>query len=114
MTPLFVQISKTRNPPLILGGGGGGGGEETMSPKNLFTNLNTDSLGLSHAKVDTVIFTIYNKIRESLWRKTVVIHAEDTDIYVQVAYLWGTSYQEKEKYVGTWTLFITAIPDVVI
>ena len=66
MTPLFVQISKTRNPPLILGGGGGGGGEETMSPKNLFTNLNTDSLGLSHAKVDTVIFTIYNKILESL------------------------------------------------
>ena len=112
MTPLFVQISKTRNPPLILGGGGGR--EETMSPKNLFTNLNTDSLGLSHAKVDTVFFTIYNKIRESLWRKTVVIHAEDTDIYVQVAYLWGTSYQEKEKYVGTWTLFITAIPDVVI
>ena len=58
-----------------------------MSPKNLFTNLNIDSLGLSHAKVDTVIFTIYNKIRESVWRKYVVIHTEDTDIYVQVAYV---------------------------
>ena len=29
MTPLFVQISKTRNPPLILGG------EETMSSQIL-------------------------------------------------------------------------------
>ena len=30
LTTLFVQISKTRYPTLILGGGGWGGGEETI------------------------------------------------------------------------------------
>ena len=57
------------------------------SPKNLFTVLNIDEFGLNHVEADEVIFTIYNKIRENGWKGTVVIDVEDTDIYVQAAYV---------------------------
>ena len=57
------------------------------SPKNLFTGLNIDEFGLNHVEADEVIFTIYNKIRENGWKGTVVIDVEDTDIYVQAAYV---------------------------
>ena len=42
---------------------------------------------MNHAEADTAIFTIYNKIRENGWRGTVIIDAEDSDIYVQAAYV---------------------------
>ena len=38
-------------------------------------------------EADTAIFTIYSKIRKNEWKGTVVISAEDTDLYVQAAYV---------------------------
>ena len=58
-----------------------------LSAKNLFIGINIDEIGLNHVEADTAIFTIYNKIRESGWKGTVVFDAEDTDIYVQAAYV---------------------------
>ena len=58
-----------------------------LSAKNLFTSLNIDDYALSHAEADTALFTIYNKLRENGCAGTVVIDAEDTDIYVQAAYV---------------------------
>ena len=57
------------------------------SAKNLFTCLNIDEFGLNLAEEDTAIFTINSKIRENGWKKTVVIDAEDTSIYVLGAYV---------------------------
>ena len=51
-----------------------------LSAKNLFT-------GLNHVEADTVIFSICNKIHENWWKGTVVIDAEDTDTYIQAAYV---------------------------
>ena len=58
-----------------------------LSAKNLFTSLNIDDYGLSHAEADTALFMIYNKLCENGWTGTFVIDAEDTDIYVQAAYV---------------------------
>ena len=69
--------------------------------------------------VDTVMFTIYYKIRENRWRGTIVIDAEDTDIYVQAAYVSQNVsgkllIKKKNIYVGSRTLFTTVMPDVII
>ena len=59
------------------------------------------------------------KIRENRWRGAVVIDAEDTDIYVQAAYVSQNVSGEllikkKNIYVGSRTLFTTVMPDVII
>ena len=58
-----------------------------ISAKNLFKSLSIDEFGLNYAEADTTIFTICNKIRENGLRGTVVISGENTDIYVQAAYV---------------------------
>ena len=58
-----------------------------LSAKSLFTGLNIHEFDLNHTEVDTAIFTIYNKIRENGGRENVAIHAKDTNIYVQGAYV---------------------------
>ena len=58
-----------------------------LSAKNLFTGINIDEFGLKHVEADTVIFSICNKIHENWWKGTVVIDAEDTDTYIQAAYV---------------------------
>ena len=58
-----------------------------LSAKNLFTGINIDEFGLNHVEADTVIFSICNKIHENWWKGTVVIDAEDTDTYIQAAYV---------------------------
>ena len=66
-----------------------------LSAKSLFTGLNIHEFDLNRAKADTVIFTIYNKIRENGARGNVAIHAKDTDIYIQAAYV-----SRKERSLG--------------
>ena len=56
--PLFVEISKTRTPPLILGGGGGG--EETMLRAMTATQL--QALGW-------LFLPIMIQFSECQWRK---------------------------------------------
>ena len=90
-----------------------------LSAKNLFSGLNIDKFCLNHVKADTAIFTIYNKISENGWKGTVVIDAEDTDIYVQVAYvpqkLSGERLIKKKNiYVESRALFTTAMAHVII
>ena len=58
-----------------------------LSAKNLFTGINIDEFGFKHVKSDTAIFAIYNNILSIEWKGTVAIGAEDTNIYVQEAYV---------------------------
>ena len=74
---------------------------------------------MNHVEADTAIFTIYNKIYKNKWKGTIVIDAEDTDIYVQVVYVQQKVSGEllikkKSIYVDSWTLFITALVHVII
>ncbi len=41
----------------------------------------------THCEADTAIFTIYNAIRGSGYLEPVIIDTEDTDNYVQAAYV---------------------------
>lgn len=90
-----------------------------LSAKNLFTSVNIDDYSLSHAEADTALFTIYNKMRENGWTGTVVIDAEDTDIYVQAAYVsqkvsGELLIKKKNIYVDSQSLFTTTMSDVII
>ena len=90
-----------------------------LSAKNLFSGLNIDEFCLNHVKADTAIFTIYNKISENGWKGTVVIDAEDTDIYVQVAYVsqkvsGERLIKKKNTYIDSRALFTTAMAHVII
>ena len=42
---------------------------------------------MNHVEADTAIFTIHNDSGENGWEETVVIDAEDTNIYAQPAYV---------------------------
>ena len=46
-----------------------------------------DEFSVDQAEADTALFTIYHQIRENGWKGTVIIDAEDTDIYVQASYV---------------------------
>ena len=90
-----------------------------LSAKNLFTDINIDEFGLNHVEADTAIFTIYNKIRENGWKGTVVIDAEDTDIYVQAVYVsqkvsGELLIKKKNIYVESRTLFTIAMAHVIM
>ena len=76
-----------------------------LSTKNLFTGININEFSLNHVEADTAVFTIYNKIRESSWKGTGAINAEDTDIYVQAAYVsQKVSVELLIKKKNSWTL----------
>ena len=97
-----------------------------LSAKNLFTGINIDEFGLNHVEADTVIFSICNKIHENWWKGTVVIDAEDTDTYIQAAYVSQkvsgeqlikniyVNHKYKTIYVDSQTLSITAMTPVII
>ena len=90
-----------------------------LSAKNLFTGIDIDEFGLNHVEEDTAIFTIYNKIRENGRKGTVVIDAEDINIYLQAAYVSqkvpGELLIKKNNiYVDSRTLFTTAVAHVII
>ena len=74
---------------------------------------------MNHPEGNTAIFTIYNKIRENRWRGTVVINAEDTDIYVQAEYVSQNVsgkllIKKKNIYVGSRTLCTIVMPDIIL
>ena len=54
---------------------------------NLSSHASEDHLLCKQAEADTAIFTVYSTLRESGSRETVVIDTEDTDNYVQAAYV---------------------------
>ena len=51
------------------------------------TNLNTDmatgDYGFKHLEADTMLLSIYSKLRTANYTNTAVIDSEDTDVYVQ-------------------------------
>ena len=85
-----------------------------LSAKNLFTGINIDEFGLNHVEVDTVIFTICNKICGNGWKGTALI-----DIYAQAAYVsqkvsGELIIKKRNIYVNSRTLFNTAIAHVIM
>ena len=57
------------------------------SSENLSTHDSEEHLMCSHAEADTAMFTVYSALRLSGCNESVVIDTEDTDNYVQVAYV---------------------------
>ena len=55
------------------------------------TNLSTDVAStdyvFNHPEADTMLFSAYAKLRDGDYNGTVVIDSEDTDVYVQAAYV---------------------------
>ena len=55
------------------------------------TNLNTDmatgDYRFKHLEADTMLLSIYAKLRTANYTNTVVLDSEDTDVYVQAAYV---------------------------
>ena len=54
---------------------------------NLSTKIPDNELLCLHAEADTALFTIYNSIRAAGYLKPVVMDTEDTDNYIQAAYV---------------------------
>ena len=57
------------------------------SAENLTKQTQEDDFLCTHCEADTAIFTIYNDIRGSGYLEPVIIDTEDTDNYVQAAYV---------------------------
>lgn len=55
--------------------------------KNLTTDEVLQNLTCAHAEADTALFTLYGKLRSEGYSEAVVIDTEDTDNYVQAAYV---------------------------
>ena len=55
--------------------------------KNLTTDKIVSALSCDHAEADTAMFTIYSVLRSEGYTKAVVLDTEDTDNYVQAAYV---------------------------
>ena len=54
---------------------------------NLSTKIPEQELLCLHTESDTALFTIYNSIRAAGYLKQVVMDTEDTDNYIQAAYV---------------------------
>jgi len=55
--------------------------------KNLATNEVAAEFECLHAEADTAMFTIYSVLRSNGYAEAVVLDTEDTDNYVQAAYV---------------------------
>ena len=89
------------------------------SARNLSTGTAVDEFAVNHAEADTAIFTIYYQIRENGCERTVLIDAEDTDIYVQAGYVShevnGTLLiKKKNSYIDCQTLLSSEMAEVII
>ena len=54
---------------------------------NLNTNEQNETLSIRHAEADTILLSIYASLRANGNTKAVIIDSEDTDVYVQAAYV---------------------------
>ena len=87
--------------------------------KNLSTGIFESEFENSHVEADTAILTISHKLREQGYKGTVVIDAEDTDVYVQAAYvLHNTDGQlfikRKKTFIDSRGLLQREIADTII
>ena len=55
--------------------------------KNLLTDAIETEFIINHAEADTVLLTLYNQLRINEYDGAVIIDSEDTDVYVQAAYV---------------------------
>jgi len=55
--------------------------------KNLTTGQIVPEFSCSHVEADTAMFTVYSVLRSSGYANPVIIDTEDTDNYVQAAYV---------------------------
>lgn len=54
---------------------------------NLSTGVTSSDYGFKHPEADTILFSVYAKLRMQNYSQTVVIDSGDTDVYVQAAYI---------------------------
>ena len=57
------------------------------TPLNITTGYLVSELECTQAEADTALFTIYSRIRAQGYKEPVVVDTEDTDNYVQAAYV---------------------------
>ena len=58
-----------------------------MSCVNLSSGLARTDFVMNNSKADTALLTAYNQLRTGDYSGTVVIDSEDTDVYIQAAYV---------------------------
>ncbi|KAJ8347042.1 hypothetical protein SKAU_G00284430 [Synaphobranchus kaupii] len=54
---------------------------------NLGTGMSSEDYVFKHPEADTMLLSAYAKLRASNYTETVVLDCEDTDVYVQAAYV---------------------------
>ena len=54
---------------------------------NLSTGAASTDLGFKHPEADTMLLSAYAKVRTQNYNESVVLDSEDTDVYVQAAYV---------------------------
>ena len=74
---------------------------------------------MNHAEADTALFTIYYQVRENGWKGTIVIDAQNTDIYVQASYVLHEIsgrllIKRKHSYIDCKTLLSSEMAEVII
>ena len=89
------------------------------SSNNLSTHDSEDHLMCKHAEADTAMFTVYSALRQSGYRESVVIDTEDTDNYVQAAYVAnkveGSLFlKQKNRIIDAQSLFQEDMIDCII
>ena len=58
-----------------------------MNCKNLSSGETMQEFTMNHSEADTMLLSIYHQLRVGDYFGTVVIDTEDTDVYVQSAYV---------------------------
>jgi len=59
---------------------------------NLSTGVTNDEFGLKHPEAHTMLLSIYSKLRMDNVTHIVVLDTEDTDVYIQAAYVSSREY----------------------
>ena len=59
--------------------------------------MTNDEFGLKHPEADTMLLSIYAKLRMDTVSDIVVLDSEDTDVYVQAAYVSSSSWRSGDK-----------------
>ena len=60
--------------------------EEKMS-NNLSTGAASTDFGIKHPEAYTMLLSVYAKLRTQNYNEPVVLDSENTDVYVQAAYV---------------------------
>ena len=86
---------------------------------NLRTGAASVDFGFKHPEADTMLLCAYAKLRAENYKEVVVLDSEDTDVYVQAAYvshqLQGTLLiKRKNEFISCSAMLSEDVADIII